>query len=139
MYTHFKKGKNCIKIVILHIPITKDEYRLPSASRHFWLRRTAAWATLAIYIFFQPLYIYIYIYIYVYIYNLLEQCKLCTFLALCIFVLRKNVTINCDFSPCKCKLLVFVIYTVCSLWGTKWNFVCDADFFFLKVVSSERW
>jgi hypothetical protein len=34
MYTHFKKGKNCIKIVIFNIyPITKDEYksRLTSA------------------------------------------------------------------------------------------------------------
>ena len=33
MYTHFKKGKNCIKIAILNIPITKDEYksRLTSA------------------------------------------------------------------------------------------------------------
>jgi hypothetical protein len=27
MYTHFKKGKNCIKIVILNIPITKDELK----------------------------------------------------------------------------------------------------------------
>ena len=33
MYTHSKKGKNSIKIVILNIPITKDEYksRLTSA------------------------------------------------------------------------------------------------------------
>jgi hypothetical protein len=38
MYTHFKKGKNCIKIVKIvilnqYIPITKDEYksRLTSA------------------------------------------------------------------------------------------------------------
>ena len=27
IYTHFNKGKNCIKIVILNIPITKDEYK----------------------------------------------------------------------------------------------------------------
>ena len=33
MYTHFKKAKNCIKVVILNILIRKDEYksRLTSA------------------------------------------------------------------------------------------------------------
>ena len=33
IYSHFKKGKNCIKILIFNILITKDEYksRLTSA------------------------------------------------------------------------------------------------------------
>ena len=36
------------------------------------------------------------------------------------------------FPPCSVKLLVFVMYTVCSVWGTKWNFVYDVNFFFSK-------